>query len=54
MEKLQTHRGKFESLKMKEEENIVAYFLHVDEIANTIIGLGEKIDEKLIVQRGLR
>ena len=34
MEKLQTHRGKFEILKMKEEENIASYFLHVDEIIN--------------------
>jgi hypothetical protein len=30
---------------MKEEENIVAYFLRVDEIVNIIKGLGEKVDE---------
>jgi hypothetical protein len=32
--KLQTYRGQFEQLKMKEDENIAAYFLRVDEIVN--------------------
>ena len=44
-EKLQTYRGQFENLKMKEEENIAAYFLQVDEIVNIIKGLGEKVFE---------
>jgi uncharacterized lipoprotein YehR (DUF1307 family) len=39
--KLQTHRRQFESLKMKDEEKISSYFLQVDEIVNTIRGLGE-------------
>jgi hypothetical protein len=39
--KHQTYRGKFEQLKMKEDEDIVAYFLRVDEIVNSIKGLGE-------------
>jgi hypothetical protein len=39
--KLQTYRGQFEQLKMKEDEDIIAYFLRVDETMNTIIGLGE-------------
>jgi hypothetical protein len=39
--KLQTCRGQFEQLKMKEDENIEYYFLRVDEILNEIIGLGE-------------
>jgi hypothetical protein len=39
--KLQTYRGQFEQLKMKEDENIAAYFLRVDETVNAIIGLGE-------------
>jgi hypothetical protein len=39
--KLQTYRGQFEQLKMKEDENIEAYFLRVDETINAIIGLGE-------------
>jgi hypothetical protein len=29
--KLQTYRGQFEQLKMKEDENIVAYLLRFDE-----------------------
>jgi hypothetical protein len=39
---------------MKEDENIVAYFLRVDEIVNEIIGLGEEIEEFVIVQKVLR
>jgi hypothetical protein len=38
---LQTYRGHIEQLKMKENENIVAYFLRVDETVNAIIELGE-------------
>ena len=41
-------------MKMKEEENIAAYFLPVDEIVNIIKGLGEKVDEQVIVQKILR
>ena len=41
--KLQTYRRKFEYLKIKEDEDIVAYFLWVDEIVNTMRGLGEKV-----------
>ena len=39
---------------MKDEENIAAYFLQVDEIANIIKGLGEKVEEPVIVQKILR
>ena len=39
---------------MKEEENIVAYFLRVDETMNIIKGIGEKIEESVIVQKILR
>jgi hypothetical protein len=51
--KLQTYRGMFEQLKMKEDENIAAYFLRVDEIVNEIIGLGEENEEFVIVQKVL-
>jgi hypothetical protein len=51
---LQTYIGQFEQLKMKEDENIAAYFLRVDETVNAIIGLGEEIEESVIVQKVLR
>jgi hypothetical protein len=52
--KLQTYRGQFEQLKMKEDENIASYFLRVDETVNAIIGLGEEIKKSVIVQKVLR
>jgi hypothetical protein len=52
--KQQTYRGQFEQLKMKEDEDIIAYFLLVDETVNAIIGLGEEIEESVIVQKVLR
>jgi hypothetical protein len=39
---------------MKEDNNIAAYFLRVDETVNAIIGLGEEIEESVIVQKALR
>ena len=39
---------------MKEYEDIIAYFLWVDETVNAIIGLGEEIKESLIVQKVIR
>ena len=39
---------------MKEEENIAAYFLQVHEIVNIIRGLGERIEESVIIQKILR
>jgi hypothetical protein len=52
--KLQTYRGQFEQLKMKEDEDITAYFIRIDETVNAIIGLGEEIKESVIVQKVLR
>jgi hypothetical protein len=52
--KLQTYKGQFEQLKMNEDEDIVAYLLRVDETVNAIIGLGEEIEESVIVQKVLR
>jgi len=39
---------------MNEEESISNYFLCVDVIVNTIRGLGEDIEETIIVQKVLR
>jgi hypothetical protein len=52
--KLQTYRGQFEQLKMKEDENIVIYYLRVYEKMNAIKGLGEEVDESTIAQKLLR
>jgi hypothetical protein len=39
---------------MKEDENIAAYFLRVDETMNESIGLGEELENFVIVQKVLR
>jgi hypothetical protein len=52
--KIQTYRGQFKQLKLKEDENIASYFLRVEETVNAIIGLGEEIEESIIVQKVLR
>ena len=39
---------------MKEEENITEYILSVDEISNTIKGIGGEIKEKEVVEKVLR
>ena len=52
--KLHTYKGQFESLKMKEEENIAEYILRVDEIVNVIRGLGGVIQERDVIDKVLR
>ena len=52
--KVQTYWGCFEKLKMKEEENVASYLLRVDEVVNNIRGLGEEVDDIVIVQKVLR
>jgi uncharacterized lipoprotein YehR (DUF1307 family) len=49
--KLQRHRVEFENLKMNEKEDIETYLLRVYEVVNSIIGLGEDLDESLVVQK---
>jgi uncharacterized lipoprotein YehR (DUF1307 family) len=52
--KLQRHRAEFENLNMNEKEDIATYLLRVDEVVNAIRGLGEELDESLVVQKVLR
>ena len=52
--KLQTFRLKFEQLKMNEDETISKYFLRFEELVNAMKGLGEKIEESILVQKILR
>jgi hypothetical protein len=52
--KLQTYRLKFEQLKMNEEETISKYFLRVEELVNAMKGLGETVDDSLLIQKILR
>ena len=39
---------------MDEKEDIATYFIRVDEVVNAIRGLGEDINESLVVQKVLR
>jgi hypothetical protein len=52
--KLQTYRLKFEKLKMNEDETVRKYFLRVEELVNSMKGLGEKIEESFLFQKILR
>ena len=52
--KLHTYKGHFENLKLKEEENIVEYYLRVHEIFNGIRGIGGEMTEKDLVKKVLR
>ena len=49
--KLQTYRGQFEQLRMNEDEDIAAYILQVDQLVNTIKGLGEEVEEAIVFQK---
>ena len=52
--KLQTYRGQFEHLRMNEDEDTTSYILQVDQLVNTIRGLGEEVDEAIVVRKILR
>ena len=52
--KLQIFRAKFEELKMREDEDISAYFQRVDETTNTLECLGEPVEIKVVVRKILR
>ena len=46
--KLQTFTSQFEVLKMNDEEDIVGYMVKFNGIINSIQGLGENIEDKVI------
>ena len=52
--KIQTYRTQFEGLEMQEEENIASYFQRVEEVVNTMRGLGDAVQEAIVVQKVLR
>ena len=38
---------------MEESEDIATYFLHIDEVVNTMRGLGETVENAIIVKKFL-
>eukprot|EP00253_Pinus_taeda_P023177 PITA_23177 len=52
--KLQSLRIQYETLKMYNDESIVSYFLHIDEIVNCMKNLGEEIKEVTLFEKILR
>ena len=52
--KLKTYRSQFETLKMVEEKDVAAYYQRVEEIVNTMRGLGKIMEPKLVVQKILK
>ena len=53
-EKLQIHSREFEMIKMRDEENIASYIIHVDEISNAFKGLGVQMTEEAVIQKMFR
>ena len=49
--KLQTHRLKFEQLKMNEDEKVSKYLLKIEETVSAMKGLGENFDETPLVKK---
>lgn len=52
--KLQTYKIKYESLKVHDDKIIARFFLRVDNIINTMRGLGDKIESFAIIEYILR
>ena len=49
--KLQIYKGQFKQLRMNEYKDITAYILRVDQIVKTIRGLGEEVEEAIVVRK---
>ena len=52
--KLQTLRIQYEKLRMRNDESIASFFLHLDEIVNRMRNLGETIYDTTLVEKVLR
>jgi hypothetical protein len=52
--KLQTYKLQFEQLNVNEDETINNFFLRVEELVNAMNGLGEKIEDVLLIEKILR
>ncbi|XP_043687758.1 uncharacterized protein LOC122638976 [Telopea speciosissima] len=52
--KLQHFRNQFESLKILPEETVEAFMIRVNEIINSIRGLGEQLKDSVVVKKILR
>ena len=52
MEKLQSLKIQYESLKMKDEENISEYFKRIDNLINKIKGFGVELLDYELVEKG--
>lgn len=53
-EKLQTYRMRFESLKIKEDENIAEYFRRVKIVTSLIKSIDLKFEDEVIIHKILR
>jgi len=51
---MQSFRAQFEGLKMNYAEYITTYMLGVNEVINSIRGMGEKIEDKVTIKKILR
>ena len=51
---IQIYRGKFEHLRMNEDEEIESYIIRVDQLVNTIKSLGEEVEEAIVFRKFLR
>ena len=54
MAKLQSLKVQYESLKMNDEENILDYFERINNLVNTIKGLGVELPDDELVEKVLR
>ena len=54
MEKIQSLKVQYESLKMKDEENISEYFERIENLVNAIKGLGVEVRDYELVEKILR